>query len=125
MRIQNFLFAVVIVLLLSLSGVAQAATVTLTWDPPTTNADGTPLTDLAGYKVYHGTTSRTYGPPVDAGNVTSYTLTGIPEGVRYFTVTAYDTSGNESTYSNEVQKQVVIPPMPPALRNSIIVIISP
>jgi hypothetical protein len=28
---------------------------TLSWDPPTTNVDGTPLTDLAGYKVYYGT----------------------------------------------------------------------
>jgi hypothetical protein len=35
----------------------SGTTATLTWDAPTTNADGTPLTDLAGYRIYYGTTS--------------------------------------------------------------------
>ena len=34
---------------------AEAASVTLAWTEPTTNADGTRLTDLAGYRVYLGT----------------------------------------------------------------------
>jgi len=29
---------------------AECADITLSWDAPTTNADGTPLADLAGYK---------------------------------------------------------------------------
>lgn len=33
---------------------------TVSWDAPTTHADGTDLTDLAGYKVYYGTASRNY-----------------------------------------------------------------
>lgn len=58
---------------------------------------------MAGYKVYYGTTSGTYGTPVDAGNVTIYTLTGLTLAQTYFVaVTAYDTSTNESGYSNEV-----------------------
>ncbi len=36
---------------------AFAGTITLAWDAPTTNTDGTPLTDLAGYKIYYGPTS--------------------------------------------------------------------
>jgi len=74
------------------------------WDAPTANADGTPLTDLAGYKVYYGTTAGgPYGNSRDAGNATTYDLTGLTQGTTYYIVaTAYDTSGNESVYSDEV-----------------------
>ena len=83
-----------------LIGIAQ---IRLAWDPPTTNADGTPLTDLAGYKIYYGTSSGNYGTSFDVGNVTTYTLTDLTKGQAYFIVaTTYDTSGNESGYSNEV-----------------------
>ena len=82
-----------------------AGSATLTWDPPTTNADGTPLTDLSGYKLYYGTASRSYAQNVSVGNVTSYTLNNLTDGVTYyFAVTAYDTANNESSYSNEVSK---------------------
>ena len=77
---------------------------TLTWDAPTTNADGTALTDLAGYKVYYGTASGSYTTTIDAGNVTTYTVGNLFSGTYYFAATAYDTSGNESSYSNEVSK---------------------
>lgn len=80
----------------------------LSWNPPTTNADGTPLTDLAGYKVYYGTTlPRVYGSPVDVGNVTTYIASNLLSGATYyFAVTAYDISGNESSYSNEARKTI-------------------
>lgn len=77
----------------------------LVWDPPTTNADGTtPLTDLAGYKVYFGTESHSYTSNVNVGNTTTVAINslGITSGTWCFAVTAYDTSGNESDYSNEV-----------------------
>lgn len=77
--------------------------ITIAWDPPTTNVDGSPLTDLAGYRVYYGTASRIYGSPIDVGNVTTYTLTGLPPGPTYFiAVTGYDTLINQSNFSNEV-----------------------
>ncbi len=85
---------------------ALAYDVTLTWDPPTTNADGTPLTDLAGYKVYYGTSSGNYTTSIDVNNVTTYTVTGLQPGTYYFAVTAYDTSGNESDYSEEVSTTI-------------------
>jgi fibronectin type 3 domain-containing protein len=85
-------------------GGAQAS---LTWDAVTTNADGTPITDLAGYRVYHGTSSGSYGMPLDAGPQTMYVVTGLESGKRhYFAVTAYDTSGNESVVSDEVSKDL-------------------
>jgi len=82
-----------------------AGSATLTWDPPTTNVDQTPLTDLAGYKVYYGTTSGTYSSTIDVGNVINYTVSSLAENTTYyFAVTAYDTLANESSYSNEVSK---------------------
>src|SRR5262245_58221875 len=78
----------------------HAAEAQLSWSAPTTNVDGSPLTDLAGYKVYYGLASRTYGTPTDVGNRTTYPLTGLTAGLRYFiAVTAYDTSRNESAFS--------------------------
>jgi fibronectin type 3 domain-containing protein len=58
--------------------------------------------DLAGYKVYSGVASRAYGTPTDVGNVTSYRVTALAAGILYIAVTAYNTAGAESGFSNEV-----------------------
>ena len=77
----------------------------LFWDAPTTNPDGSPLNGtLAGYKVYYGTSSGSYSTVIDAGNVTSYDVSGLAAGTYYFVVTAYDTFGSESPFSNEVMR---------------------
>ncbi|NWF74648.1 MAG: right-handed parallel beta-helix repeat-containing protein [Nitrospirae bacterium] len=80
------------------SGTATAATrtATLTW-----SANDEP--DVARYKVYFGTASGTFGPPIDVGKTTSYQVTGLTIGQTYkFAVTAVDTSNNESNFPNEV-----------------------
>jgi fibronectin type 3 domain-containing protein len=60
-------------------------------------------TDLAGYRVYFGTTSGTYSNSVNVGNITGYTVTGLaPGNVYYFVVTASDQGGAESLASNQV-----------------------
>ena len=84
----------------------EAGQVQLSWTAPTEDEDGIRLTDLAGYKLYYGQNSRqvsgSYQFSVDVGNRTSYTLTNLTDGQRYyFAVTAYNTEGDESTYSNE------------------------
>jgi len=103
------LAAVILLVLLTVSPV-YAGEATLSWDAPTTNADGTPLTDLGGYKVYCGTASRVYGTPTDVGKVLTYKVINLSEGTKYFAVTAYDTSGNESCFSNEVSKNIIVAP---------------
>ncbi|WP_438444213.1 fibronectin type III domain-containing protein [Gorillibacterium sp. sgz5001074] len=57
--------------------------------------------DLNGYKVYVTENGgATWASPVDAGNGTSYLVTGLTNGTLYgFTVTAYDKTGNESARS--------------------------
>ncbi len=82
------------------SGRPLMAVASLSWDPPILNQDGTPLLDLAGYKVYRGTQSGVYGTVVNVGMTTSYVLNLSP-GTYFFRVTAYDTLGNESVLSNE------------------------
>jgi hypothetical protein len=82
---------------------AYAYDVTLSWDAPTIDADGTPLTDLAGYKVYYGKQHLNYKSKIRVGNVKEYTITNLAKDVNYyFAVTAYDASGNESAYSSEL-----------------------
>jgi PKD repeat protein len=104
---------VTLVFLVLMAPQLRAAQVQLSWSAPTTNADGTPLRDLAGYKVYFGLASRTYGTPIDVGNKTTYTLSGLTGGLRYyFAVKAYDTSGNNSAFSTEVS---FVPPLDTSL----------
>ena len=79
-----------------------ADTASLTWNA---NSD----TDLAGYKVYRGTASGTYGAPLATlpKTTTSYIATGLQTGTTYFfVITAHDSAGNESTFSNEVSKSI-------------------
>ena len=75
---------------------AQAAQVTLAWDP---NSEP----DLLGYIVHYGTVSRNYQVHMDVGNNTQAAISNLQDGGTYYiAVTALDSSANESGYSNEV-----------------------
>src|SRR6266849_6837678 len=81
---------------------AQAAQVQLAWDAPT-QANGTPVPNLAGYKLYYGSQSGQYQTTVPVGMTTTYTVTNLSAGqTYYFAVKAYDSTGTESAFSNEV-----------------------
>jgi chitodextrinase len=71
---------------------------------PSSDAQGSSLSDLAGYKIYVGQVSKTYTRAIDVGNSTSTVIGNLSEGQWCFSVTAYDTSGNESGFSNELCK---------------------
>lgn len=82
---------------------ALSYSITLSWYPPRTNADGTPVTDMKGYKIYYGTHSHHYENKINVGKVTTYNITNLKPGYKYyFSITAYDKHGNESDFSNEV-----------------------
>jgi hypothetical protein len=94
----------VVFCLIGIATPLQAAQVQLSWTAPTTNKNGTPLTDLAGCKLYYGPVGGTYGPAIDVGNTITYTITGLTAGQEYVSVVrAYDTSQNQSDPSNHVQ----------------------
>lgn len=82
--------------LLPFASAAIAADVTLAWD-------ASQEADIAGYRVYYGITSGHYTDMIDAGNNTSCTITNlVPGETYYFSATAYDTSGRESGFSQEI-----------------------
>lgn len=70
---------------------------TITWQANTDR-------DLAGYRIYCGTASGVYASPTQVGKVTMYRFTEVKAGTWYCAVTAFDTTGNESGFSQEVSK---------------------
>jgi hypothetical protein len=81
--------------------------VNLSWAAPTTNADGTKLSDLGGYIVYYGEqTSTNYAYAIDVGNKTFITINDLSSGTWCFALTSYDIDGNESDYSFEACKDI-------------------
>ena len=83
---------------------ASAATVTINWQAPTENSDGSPLTDLRGYKIYYGATAGNYSSniPIPNPGLTTYVVENLPPGRYYFAVTSYNSQGVESAMSPEV-----------------------
>lgn len=92
----------------------KTGTATLSWAANTEK-------DLAGYKIYYGTALRTdkcppggYPDKIDVGKTDnplkpSYKLENLQNGkTYYFSVTSYDTSGNESCFSAEMNKHIVL-----------------
>jgi len=79
--------------------------VTLNWSPPAVNTDGSPLTDLSGYKVFYGTASRQYGSALSVPDplVASAVIDGLAPGHWYFSIKSVSASGAESDYSGEVE----------------------
>jgi fibronectin type 3 domain-containing protein len=76
----------------------STASVMLTWDANTES-------DLAGYKIYLATASGQYSLPTAAlpATLTQFLVENLQLDVTYFfAVTAFDTAGNESNFSNEV-----------------------
>ncbi len=80
----------------------------VSWAPPTTNTDGSTLTNLAGYTIYYGTSPGSLTQKVEITNVglTDYLISGLSSGTWYFAVTAYTSSGSQSSLSNVASKTI-------------------
>ncbi|MDT8317285.1 MAG: FG-GAP-like repeat-containing protein, partial [bacterium] len=111
----------------SVNGIAGESLVLLSWTPPTKNANGSALTDLAGYNVYvklstspsYPTTPRN-GSLIPAGQET-YSVTGLANGTTYnLIVRAIDTSDNESINSSSVVATPAIDTIAPSSPTSLI-----
>lgn len=81
--------------------VTVTGSATLSWTPPTQNTDGSALTNLAGFKVYHGmsTGAMTDVVTVPGATASGYTFSQLAAGTHYFTVSAYTSGGAESAQS--------------------------
>ena len=83
----------------------------LSWEKPTTNEDGSLITDLAGYQIYFAqatpvTTANSEAISVLSPNQTSYVVADLAPGTYYFTVTAVNLQRSESAMSNEATKTI-------------------
>jgi hypothetical protein len=81
---------------------------TLMWTLPTLNTDGTPLTNLAGVKVYWGPLQGTYPSSVTLNNpgLTTYVVDNLVPGTYFFSVTAFNSTGTESAFATAATKIV-------------------
>jgi len=83
--------------------------VTLSWNPPTTNSDGSSLVDLAGFRVVYGQVSRQYTETIDipTSGISSAVIENLLPATWYFAVKAYTRAGVESDLSNEASKTIM------------------
>jgi hypothetical protein len=85
--------------------------INLSWIAPATRTNGAvlSLSEIAGYRIYMGSTARNLAPVLDLedGTLNRYVMRDLDNGTYYFAVTAYDTAGNESRLSNIAAKQTM------------------
>jgi hypothetical protein len=83
-------------------------TATLEWTTPDYRTDGSPLDDLAGFRVYYGPEPGSYPYSVDIPDpdANRYRIEGLPAGTWHFVVVAYDSAGNEGVPSAPESKTI-------------------
>jgi Putative Ig domain len=90
------------------SATASTSSASLSWSAPTQNQDGSPLTDLAGYRIHYGTSASNLSKRVVVGNpaTTRAVVQNLTRGTWYFAISAYTQTGAESSRSNVVSKVI-------------------
>ena len=88
----------------------SAQNINISWVPPVEREDGTPITmaEIAGYRVYYGTSQGKYTNNVDIADRTTMqaTLSNLTTGTYYIVMTTYDMDGRESVFSKVVTKSI-------------------
>lgn len=81
---------------------------TLSWEAPTTNTNGTALTDLAGYRIYYGSSPEHLSHTVHISTIglQTYVIDDLEPGTWYFAVMAVAANGAESRLSNMAVKTI-------------------
>lgn len=88
------------------SSATSSKSVTLSWNAPTQNSDGSSLTNLAGYTLHYGTASQDYTGSIEitSATQTSYVVSdsNFPPGRYYFAISAYNAQQVSSSLSGEL-----------------------
>jgi hypothetical protein len=81
---------------------------TLSWSPPTTNTDGSALTNLFGYVVIYGNSPGELSQSVEIDNpsIASFVVENLPSGTWYFAVQSVNTNGVRSSNSTIASKTI-------------------
>ena len=80
----------------------------MSWVAPTERTDGSPLTDLAGFRVYYGVDARNRVAVAEVRDpaLSSARIAGLLPGTWYFAVSAVDSQGVESELAGPVTKTI-------------------
>ncbi|MFZ1624606.1 MAG: putative Ig domain-containing protein [Gammaproteobacteria bacterium] len=86
-----------------------SGTALVSWMPPTQRTDGSPLSNLAGYRLYYGirADALTHTINLNNGGLSSYMVEGLSTGTWYFAVAACDAAGKDSELSNVASKTIL------------------
>lgn len=86
----------------------EQGSATLSWMPPTENADGSTLANLAGYRIYYGRSVDSLNQTVVLSNpgLTRHVVENLSRGWWHFAMTAVNGKGAESNRSGTASKQV-------------------
>jgi len=97
--------------------IASAGSITVSWQPPTKNSDGSALTNLAGYRIYYGTSANVFNDFLAVNNVAakSAVIDALPAGVWFVSMTAVSAAGVESDRTAPVSKTLAADPVPAPL----------
>lgn len=81
---------------------------TLSWQAPTDRTDGSPLTNLAGFRIYYGTNQNDLRQSVEIRDpgANTWVIDNLTAGTWYFAATAFDATGIESARTNAVSKSI-------------------
>lgn len=87
-------------------GSGVTGTAVLSWAPPTTNTDGSPV-DLMGFVIYQGSSPANMTSLLMVGAIeTTTVIDNLPSGTHFFAVAALSVSGAQSALSNIQSKTI-------------------
>ena len=92
----------------SIPAASGSTAATLSWSAPLLNADGSPLRDLTGFKIYYGQNANTMANSISIPNasVSTFIVENLTSGTWYFGVTAVNSQGFEGQISNLATKTI-------------------
>ncbi len=96
---KHLKIGILVIIMVQFSQSAYASGIRISWQA---NSEK----DVAGYKVYYGTASGDYDNVIDVGNVTTVDIGDLENANFFFAITAYNTAGEESGYSEEMQVSI-------------------
>ena len=117
------MYRLLAILLVALPLPTNAGEANLSWTPPTQNEDGTPLTDLASYEIWHGCSQSGSYDTVEIvlAPASTHVAAGLPDiGTCYFAAKATNSVGRSSVLSNEAVKVMGILELPGAVTDTAI-----
>ena len=90
------------------STTSASSSITLAWDAPTENTNGSALTNLAGFQILYGTssTSLTQKISINSVGILSYVVENLTPGTWYFEVVAVNSAGEVSGPSTVVSATI-------------------